>query len=123
MKDLSAYFDIADVDTPTGLPPIISEGDISGVPSSGTGLRGAAYAPGDRIWSIDRLDEIITANDPDATFVSTKIAYGSRHSNTTIAEFLVEDATSIVGDGDLEMGPSGLTLNGYIYIPSGLHEV
>ena len=123
MKDLSAYFDIADVDTPTGLPPIISAGDISGVPSSGTGLRGAAYAPADRIWSIDRLDEIIAANDPDATFVSTKIAYGSRHSNTTIAEFLVEDATSIVGDGDLEMGPSGLTLNGYIYIPSGLHEV
>ena len=123
MKDLSAYFDIADVDTPTGLTPIISAGDISGVPSSGTGLRGAAYAPGDRIWSIDRLDEIITANDPDATFVSTKIAYRSRHSDTTIAEFLVEDATSIVGDGDLEMGPSGLTLNGYIYIPSGLHEV
>ncbi len=123
MKDLSAYFDIADVDTPAGLNPTISNETISGVPSSGTGLVGAAYAPGDRIWSIERLNEVIAANDPDATFIATKMAYGSRHSDTSIAEFLAEDAASIVGNGDLEMGPSGLTLSGYIYIPPGAHEI
>lgn len=123
MKDLSAYFDIADIDTPAGLNPTISSDAISGVPSSGTGLVGAAYAPGDNIWSIERLDEVIAANDPDATFVATKMAYLSRDSDTTIAEFLAEDAASIVGNGDLEMGPSGLTLTGYIYIPPGAHEI
>ncbi len=123
MKDLSAYFDLADVDTPAGLSPTLSDETIAGVPSTGTGLIGAAYAPGDFIKSIENLDDLIAANDPDATFVATKIAYGSRDSDTTIAEFLAEDADSIVGNGDLEMGPSGLTLTGYIYIPSGAHEI
>ena len=123
MKDLSAYFDSADIDTPAGMSPTIAIDAITGVPSSGTGLAGAAYAPGDRIWSIEKLNEIIAGNAPDATFVATKMAYGSRHSDTSIAEFLAEDAASIVGDGDLEMGPSGLTLSGYIYIPPGAHEI
>lgn len=123
MKDLSAYFDIADIDTPAGLNPTIANAAITGVPSTGTGLIGAAYAPGDRIWSIERLNEVIAANAPDATFVATKMAYGSRDSDTSIAEFLAEDAASIVGNGDLEMGPSGLTLTGYIYIPPGAHEI
>ena len=123
MKDLSAYFDIADIDTPAALSPTVSSAAIAGVPSTGTGLTGAAYAPGDRIWSIDRLNEIIAANTPDATFVATKLAYGSRDSDTSIAEFLAEDAASIIGDGGLEMGPSGLTLTGYIYIPPGAHEI
>ena len=123
MRDLSAYFDIADVDTPPRLNPRISSDEIAGVPSSGTGLRGAAYAPGDSIWSIGQLNEVIAANTPDATFVASKVAYGSRESDTTIAEFLAEDASSIVGNGDLEMGPSGLTLSGFIYIPPGPHEI
>ncbi len=45
------------------------------------------------------------------------MAYGARDSDTTIAEFLAEDAGSIVGNGDLEMGPSGLTLTGYTISP------
>ncbi len=59
MKDLSAYFDVADVDTPRNLSPVIAVDAIKGVPSVGTGLIGAAYAPGDKIWSFDRLGEVI----------------------------------------------------------------
>lgn len=53
----------------------------------------------------------------------TAIVASARHSDTSIAEFLDEDAASIVGNGGLEMGPSGLTFTGYIYISAGAHEI
>ena len=34
-----------------------------------------------------------------------------------------DDAASLEGNGNLEMGPSALTLSGYIYIPPGVHEI
>ncbi|MEO1613187.1 MAG: PA14 domain-containing protein, partial [Pseudomonadota bacterium] len=65
----------------------------------------------------------VAANDPDATFTATEIAYGAKQSDTSIAEFLGDDASSITGDGTLEMGPSALVLTGFIYIPPGTHTV
>lgn len=110
------------VGTPDGLAPEVDMSLITGVPSSGTGLAGAAYVPGTSIWNTTIARQATEAN-PDATFTSSKLVYAARQSDTTVAEFLGEDASSIVGDGSLEMGPSVLTLTGYIYIPPGTHSI
>jgi len=116
------YFDPADADTPEGMATSLAMTSISGVPSKGTGLDGAVYVPGTSIWNIDIAAQAATGT-PDATFTASEIAYGSHKSDTTIAQFLDHDAGSIAGNGDLEFGPSALTLSGYIYIPPGVHEI
>ena len=99
------------IDTPAGMNPVVAAGDALGVPIIGTGLSGLAYAPGDHIWNLERLREVIAENDPDAGFVATEIAYGSWKSDTTLTEFLKDDGASVTGNGDIEIGPSGLTLS------------
>ena len=118
----TAYFDAATVNTPEGLAPTIAAADASGVPSEGTGLLGAAFVPGTKIWNTTMAREAASA-EPNATFIASEVAYGSKQSDTTISEFLGNDADSVIGDGTLEMGPSALTLMGYIYIPQGVHEI
>ncbi|MEM7058599.1 MAG: LamG-like jellyroll fold domain-containing protein [Pseudomonadota bacterium] len=111
------------VSTPAGLAPAVAADQITEIPLNGTGLLGESYAPGDSITNLTDLREIIANNAPDATFTATQIAYAGDRSETTIAEFIGDDAVSLSGNGDLEMGPSGLVLTGYIYIPSGVHEI
>ena len=118
----TAFFNPEDVNTPAGLAPALALTEISGVPSSGTGLTGAAFVPGTSIWNITKAAEA-AAGAPDATFVASELAYGGRSSDTTISEFIGDDAASLAGNGDLEMGPSALTFSGFIYIPAGVHEI
>ncbi len=118
----TAFFDASNPDVIEGMTASVSSTDVTGVPSSGTGLTGAAFVPGTSIWNIAMAREA-AGGTPDATFVSSEIFYGSRNSDTTIAEFLGDDGASVEGDGDLEMGPSALTLSGFIYIPPGVHEI
>ena len=118
----TAYFDATEIDTPAGLSAAVAMDTISGVPSFGTGLMGAAFVPGTSIWNTTKAAEA-AAGTPDATFIATELMYASRKSDTTVAEFIGEDAASLEGNGNLEMGPSALTLSGYIYIPPGVHEI
>ncbi|MEM8753814.1 MAG: hypothetical protein AAGF90_12625, partial [Pseudomonadota bacterium] len=123
MSDYLPTFTPGSIDTPAGLSPAVGLGAIDRVPVIGTGLSGEAYAPGTSIHSISKLKEVIAAQDADATFTATSISYGSRDSQTTLEEFLEDDGASVSGDGGLEMGPSGLALKGYIYIPEGVHQI
>lgn len=118
----TAYFDAAAVDTPAGLAPTVTMAAITGIPSTGTGLAGAAFAPGSSIWNLQKAIEAAQGT-PDATFVTTEFGYRSRQSDTTVSEFLDHDAGSVQGNGDVEMGPSALSFTGYIYIPPGVHEI
>ncbi|MCG6882135.1 MAG: hypothetical protein LJE62_00090 [Silicimonas sp.] len=122
MNDTTAYFDSSSPDTPAGMSPAVAVGDITGVPSSGTGLAGAAFVPGTSIWNIDKA-ATAAAGTPDATFVASELLFTSNNSDTTVSEFLGEYGSSIMGNGDAEMGPSALTFSGYIYIPPGVHEI
>ncbi|MEM9432361.1 MAG: LamG-like jellyroll fold domain-containing protein [Pseudomonadota bacterium] len=116
-------FDAADVNTPLGLTPAIALADIDGIPATGTGLIGAVFVPGSPIRSLEDAFEAATGT-PELTFTASEILYGAKGSDTTVAEFLDHDAGSIIGDGDaFEMGPSALSLSGYIYIPAGLHQI
>lgn len=118
----TAYFDASATDTPEELSPTIAVDAVTGVPSEGTGLIGAAFVPGTKIWNTDMAREA-AAGDPDATFIASEIAYASGKSDTSISQFIGDDAASLLGDGTLEMGPSALTLMGYIYVPPGVHEI
>ncbi|QMU58648.1 MAG: hypothetical protein GKR98_10865 [Boseongicola sp.] len=118
----TAYFDPAEEDTPAGMEPALAYTDISDVPSEGTGLAGAAYVPGTKIWNID-MARVAADGDADAEFVSTELGYAAKYSDTTISEFLGADADSLDRNGDLEMGPSALSFTGFIYIPPGVHEI
>jgi Ca2+-binding RTX toxin-like protein len=122
MNDTTVYFDASSPDTPEGMTASVAIGDVTGVPSSGTGLTGAAYAPGTSIWNIDRAAEA-AAGTPDATFEVSELFFRSKNSDTTVAEFLGDHGTITSGNGDVEMGPSALTFSGYIYIPPGVHEI
>ena len=106
-----------------GMTPAVASGAAAGVPLEGTGLTGRAWGTGERIWSIPRFDEIAGAEPPTARFAASEIAFGSRHSDTTLAEFLAANGQVTGGDGSMEMGPSGLILEGYVYIPEGEHEI
>ncbi|MEM9343764.1 MAG: LamG-like jellyroll fold domain-containing protein [Pseudomonadota bacterium] len=93
------------------------------VPSEGSGLAGEVYVPDGRINNIDDLRDL-TNGAPQLSFVASEIAYAGRKSDTTVEEFLDHDAGSLTGDGSAyEMGPSGIVLTGYIYIPPGAHEI
>ncbi|MEM9902142.1 MAG: LamG-like jellyroll fold domain-containing protein [Pseudomonadota bacterium] len=107
----------------TGLAPTIPTTALSGIPITGTGLTGLAYAPGTKIPSLDKLDEVIATTDPQAVFTAEEIAFAAKQSDTTLTEFLGDLGTVVDGDGSIEMGPSGLVLTGYIYIPPGDHTI
>ncbi|MDU8943255.1 PA14 domain-containing protein [Ovoidimarina sediminis] len=93
------------------------------VPSEGTGLTGAVYVTGDAIWNIGMLREMMQS-PPQLTFTASELFYAAGSSDTTVSEFLADDAVSLSGDGSLyEMGPSGLSFTGFIYIPPGTHEI
>ena len=49
----TAHFHASAVDTPTGLAPAVTMDSITGVPSQGTGLTGAAFVPGTSIWNLE----------------------------------------------------------------------
>ncbi|MEM8630706.1 MAG: LamG-like jellyroll fold domain-containing protein, partial [Pseudomonadota bacterium] len=120
---IQTYFDPADLDTPEGLTPAVALSSVSGIPAVGTGLAGAVFVTGEEIASLSEAEES-TANAPSVTFTASEIAYGAKDSGTTVAEFLDHDAGTIVGDGDaIEMGPSALTLSGFVYIPEGVHLI
>ncbi len=126
MNDYTIFFDPADVDTPAGLSPVATHADApGGIPLSGTGLDGAVYAPGTYIHTIERLEQVIAdVGDPDLLFTATQLNYRGTGSNTTVADFIGNDADSLSGNGDaIEMGPSGMVLSGFIYIPPGMHEI
>ncbi|MEM6637647.1 MAG: LamG-like jellyroll fold domain-containing protein [Pseudomonadota bacterium] len=124
MADGSVFYEAGEIETPDGMTPAVGTASVSGVPSRGTGLAGKVYAPGTAIHDIDDLEALASSGDPELLFTATQMSYGGKKSSTTVAEFLGEDAASIVGDGDAyEMGPSGLILNGYIYIPPGVHQI
>ena len=74
MNDTTAYFDPSNPDTPAGMTPAVAITNITGIPSSGTGLTGAAYVPGTRIWNIEKAAEA-AAGTPDATFVASEIFF------------------------------------------------
>lgn len=125
MTTILPSFDAETPDTPEGMAPAIAAADVGGIPSVGSGLRGAVYVPGTAINSLADFQAILDSGaDPDLTFTATEIAYGAKSSNTTVAEFLDHDAGSLSGDGTaFEMGPSGITLSGYVYIPPGAHVI
>lgn len=116
-------FDAAEIDTPAGLTPTVAQDQITGIPVTGTGLAGAAFVPGTSIWNTQKAAEA-AEGDPVVTFTSSALSYGAQKSDTSIAEFLGDDAASIAGaGGNLEMGPSALIFSGFVYIPPGVHEV
>jgi len=119
------FFDPSSPDTPAGMDPALGIGGITEIPSAGTGLAGQVYFPpeGGSIWSIGKLLELIATSSPAASFTATELAYIGKNSDTTLAEFLGDDAGSLTGLGDAEFGPTGLSLSGYIYIPPGTHEI
>ncbi|MEL7468886.1 MAG: LamG-like jellyroll fold domain-containing protein [Pseudomonadota bacterium] len=118
-------FDATAVDTPDGMTPAVAMASISDVPSQGSGLAGEVYVTNGSIWSISVLEDIIATRSPVSTFTASELLYSGRRSDTTVGEFLGDDAASIQGvPGDVfEMGPSGLTFTGYVYIPAGVHEI
>ena len=103
--------------------PEIAIGDLGNVPLVGTGLSGKVY-DADWVRSISELGRLIdTDPTPDATFTATGLQYYSREYEPTLAEFLADDADSIVGDGDMIMDGTGIVLEGFIVIPEGEHTL
>ncbi|MEM6825323.1 MAG: hypothetical protein AAF566_09430, partial [Pseudomonadota bacterium] len=92
------------------------------IPATGTGLSGRAWASDAPIRTIADLLNAM-GSDPTASFTAREIAYGSNRSDTTLEEFLGKDGDSITGQGTMEMGPSGIALQGYLYIPPGAHTL
>ncbi len=105
------------------LDPVISAGAVAGIPSVGTGLLGMAWADGTAIKTITDLRAIIEANAPTATFEIAELGFQSSDSETSIEAFLGDKGMILSGDGTAEMGPSGLWIEGYIYIPPGTHTI
>jgi Ca2+-binding RTX toxin-like protein len=122
MNDTTYFFDPSNPDTPEGLSPALAIASISGIPSTGTGLYGEAFVTGSWIGSLAKAEEAAAGN-PAATFVSSEVHYKATKSDTTIQQFLGRDGDTVEGNGALEMGPSALTLTGYVYIPPGVHEI
>ncbi|MEM8787880.1 MAG: LamG-like jellyroll fold domain-containing protein [Pseudomonadota bacterium] len=105
--------------------PAVGMNDISRIPGYGTGLAGEAYVASASIRSLETLKAVIYDEpQPDHRFTATEIVYGGRDSDTTVADFLQHDAGSLNGDGDrYEIGPGGVALTGYVYIPPGSHDI
>ncbi len=119
------FFDPSSPDTPANMDPTVSIGSITDVPSVGTGLSGQVFIPeeGQGLWSIGKLLELIATSSADQTFTATELLYKGKNSQTTLEQFLGDDAASLSGDGSVEFGPTGLQLNGFLYIPEGVHEI
>ncbi|MEM6760453.1 MAG: LamG-like jellyroll fold domain-containing protein [Pseudomonadota bacterium] len=113
----------ADLGAIAGQTPVIKAEDVAGVPLNGTGLRGSAWADGTRIGSLAAFEAVRTTTAPTAEFEISSFGFASRDSQTTIAEFLGDKGVITSGDGDAEMGPSGLLIEGFIYIPAGEHTI
>ncbi|MCV6591684.1 MAG: hypothetical protein OIF48_01935 [Silicimonas sp.] len=118
----ATYFDASNPDTPAGMTPVLALEAIDGIPGRGTGLVGAAFAPGTRISNLDAAAQAANGT-ADASFIASELAYAAAKSDTDVATFLGADAASLTGDGSVEMGPSALAFTGYIYIPAGAHEI
>ena len=125
MTTYTPTFEPGAIDTPAGMAASVALGAFSGIPSTGTCLAGAVYAPGTSIRSLADLADILGTGDaPDLTFTASEVFYMAKSSHTSVAEFLGDDADSLSGDGTaIEMGPSGITLSGFIYIPPGAHAI
>ncbi len=114
---------VEDLGTVVGQTPAITASDVVGVPLQGSGLTGKAWADGTKIWSIERLREIIDQTAPTATFELSEFGFRSNDSTTSIAEFLGDKGEVTSGNGAAQMGPSGMMIEGFIYIPPGEHTV
>ena len=77
----TAFFNPEDVNTPAGLAPALALTDISGVPSSGTGLAGAYYSANQGIFNLDRAEAAATGT-PDATFVTSAFGYRGKSAES-----------------------------------------
>ncbi len=106
-----------------GLEPEISIDSVAGVPVMGTGLMGSAWADGSKINSITDLQVLMEATPPTATFEISEFGFKSHESDTSIEDFLGDKGMVLSGDGSAEMGPSGLSFTGYIFIPAGDHTI
>lgn len=111
------------VSTPARMKPSLKLDQIAGIPAEGTGLRGLGYAPGTSIWSVTTLEDLIRTRTPDLRFTAGDLHFPGGAWNATVAEFLGPDAASLQGDGSVTMGPTGLVLRGFVYIPAGIHAV
>ena len=112
-----------DLGTIAGQTPVVSANSVEGVPINGTGLKGKAWADGTNIWSVTRLEEVINTTEHTAEFEISEFGFASRQSATSIAEYLGDKGQITAGDGNSEMGPSGLMIDGFIYIPPGEHTI
>lgn len=122
MTDHRIFIENSTLDTPAGMSPEVR--NVSDVPLTGTGLKGSVYVPEERFWTLTQLREIIAASAPVLDFRATRIEYRDHQNDTTVADFLREDAASLSGDGEAyEMGPSAFVLEGFIYISEGKHEI
>ena len=72
----TAYFEAAEIDTPAGMSPSVGMSTITGIPSVGTGLSGAAFVPGAKIWNLEQAVQAATGSQV-ASFVTTEFGYGS----------------------------------------------
>ncbi|MEM6941989.1 MAG: LamG-like jellyroll fold domain-containing protein [Pseudomonadota bacterium] len=106
-----------------GLEPVITTEETAGIPSVGTGLLGVAWADGTALNTISDLKDLIEATPPTATFEIAEFGFQSRQSDTSIEAFLGDKGMILSGDGSAEMGPSGLWMEGYVYIPPGQHTI
>ncbi|MEM1074698.1 MAG: LamG-like jellyroll fold domain-containing protein [Pseudomonadota bacterium] len=106
-----------------GQSPILNASEVAGIPLNGTGLTGKAWADGSNIWSITRLKEVIETATHTAEFEISEFGFRSRESDTSIAEFLGDRGQITAGNGDAEMGPSGMLIEGFVYIPPGEHTI
>ena len=106
-----------------GLEPEVSIDSVAGVPVMGTGLMGSAWADGTKINSIADLQNLMGTVSPTATFEVSEFGFKSHESDTSIEEFLGDKGMVLSGDGMAEMGPSGLSFTGYIFIPAGEHTI
>ena len=114
----------ATVDTPANMTPALSISEIEDVPARGTGLAGSVWTPDARLSRLAELDQLVLRTPgPDATFTATQLFYGNWKNETTIQEFLAHDGASLSGKKNADMGPTGFTFKGYVYIPAGTHTV
>ncbi|THH38636.1 hypothetical protein E4Z66_03445 [Aliishimia ponticola] len=106
-----------------GLAPTVAASAVTGIPLEGTGLVGYAYSDGESIYNISRLNQLIAAGDPKAHIAVSELAFATGDTDATLKEFLGDNGTVTSGNEDMVVGPSGLLVMGYVYIPAGVHTV
>ncbi|MEL6642175.1 MAG: hypothetical protein AAFP98_12855, partial [Pseudomonadota bacterium] len=120
VQDVEAVENLGEI---PGMTPVVAADVVPGIPILGTGLTGQAWADGTNIRSISDLEEVIASTAPTATFEVSEFGFQSNDSDTTIEAFLGDKGMVLSGDGAAEMGPSGLSFQGFIYIPEGEHTI